>query len=159
MFTPISSYGLSMRMPIPYLWCDYAQGRTAKRPSGARDVLTGFMSGCPIVRFNQGGFHVGHVGTVESAAVNLLVKTGARQFLANVQSVTGFFPAAAWATDQIPMAQKHKGNSKVVALVTGAGEFYSILMLQDMHQLEEWVCGGAKKVPPLDYNALRTALQ
>ena len=148
-----------MRMAIPYMWCDYAQGRTAKKASGAQDVLTGFMSGCPIVRFNEGGFKVGHIGTVQDPAVNLLVKNGARNFLATVNSVTGFFPAAAWATDQIPVAKKHGANPKVVALVTGAGDFYSILMLQDMKLLQQWVCGGIKKVPAMDYNAIRAALQ
>jgi hypothetical protein len=105
MSTHVSSFGLQMRMAIPYDWCDFATGRTARKAIGARDILTGPMSGCCITRYNSGGNYVGHVGTVGVPTVDALVK---RAFGAAMpQSATGFNPFHAWQADMAAVSKRH----------------------------------------------------
>src|SRR3974390_1388454 len=49
--------GLTNDFELPYVWLNYVVGRTAYVEPDARDVLTGFMSGCWICtwRWGQGG--------------------------------------------------------------------------------------------------------
>jgi hypothetical protein len=64
----VSTIGLTMRMHIQHVWLDYSLGRTSKCPIGPYDILTGFMSGCFIVRWTDRGVrYVGHVGTIDKA--------------------------------------------------------------------------------------------
>ena len=158
MISPPSSFGLHMRMAINYDWCDFATGRTARKPIGGNDILTGPMSGCFITRYNSGGTnYVGHVGTVGVPTVDAQVK---RKFAAAMPpNATGFNPFRAWQTDMVAMSQKHGRAMLFCALVTTTGDFYAIAMMPEgggAHN--EWVCGGAKKVPPLGYAALRQQL-
>lgn len=158
MYTPISSFGLQMRMTIHYDWCDFATGRTARKAIAGNDVLTGPMSGCYITRYRGGGTnYVGHVGTVGVPNVDALVK---RSFAAAMpRTATGFNPFHAWDADMAAMSQRHGKAIQFCALVTTAGDFYAIAMMpQGGNALNEWVCGGAKKVPPLSYAALRQRL-
>ena len=158
MVVPVSSFGLTMRMAIPYDWCDFTTGRTARKLIGGHDVLTGPMSGCYITRFQAGGgTYVGHVGTVGVPDVDKQVK---QKFAAAMpQTATGFNPFQAWQGDMVAMSQKHGKAMFFCALVTTTGDFYAIAMMpQGGNALNEWVCGGAKKVPPLSYGALRQKL-
>jgi hypothetical protein len=157
MVTNVTSMGFTMRMPIPHVWLDYNYGRTSRCPSG-QDILTGFMSGCIIARWTQLGVgYVGHVGTlVANPTVNTLVKN---TFLGAVgNDVTGFNPAAAWTDSEcqaIANKFKKKPASKIMALVTNTGAFYSILMLQlDWTKADEWCVGGIKSVPAMNHAAL-----
>jgi hypothetical protein len=157
MLTNVGTLGFTMGMSIQHIWLDYNQGRTS-RCAGGRDVLTGFMSGCIIARWTQGGAtYVGHVGTlVGNARVNTLVKN---TFLATVgNNVTGFNPAAAWnqgECDAIANKFKRKPTGKVMALVSSTGKFFSILMLQlDWTKPDEWCVGGIKRVPAMNKAAL-----
>jgi hypothetical protein len=158
MTIPISSFGLQMRMVISHDWCDFATGRTARKAIAGKDVLTGPMSGCYITLFNQGGMnYVGHVGTVGVPSVDSLVK---RSFAATMpQNATGFNPFHAWQGDMVAMSQRHGKAMQFCALVTTSGDFYAIAMMpQGGGAHNEWVCGGAKKVPPLNYASLRQKL-
>ena len=158
MTIPISSFGLQMRMAINYDWCDFATGRTARKVIGGNDILTGPMSGCYITRYTSGGAnYVGHVGTVGVPSVDAQVK---RKFAeAMPQTATGFNPFHAWQTDMTAMSQRHGKAMQFCALVTTGGDFYAIAMMpQGGNALNEWVCGGAKKVLPLSYASLRQKL-
>lgn len=147
-----------MRMAIQYQWCDYVLGETARVPIGPYDILTGFMSGCIIARWNDRGVnYVGHVGTVNHPATDALVK---RKFSAWMPpNTTGFNPFAAWLPNLPALGVKHKKSPKVMALVTTSGDFYSVAMMPDNVNATEWVCGGAKKVPAMNYAALQQAMR
>lgn len=157
----VSAVGLTMRMSIPYTWLSYVHGRTA-RLSPVGDVLTGPMSGCPIAVWTDNGRrYVGHVGTIDgNDAVNKVVK--ATFAAAMPQNTTGFLPASAWDAAEIAkLAAKFKKypGYNIMALVTAANEFHSILMfrLQGL-QPGEWCVGGIKKLPSMNYQALKTEL-
>ena len=157
--THVRTIGLSMRMPIQYSWLDYTPGRTSRCRLGARDVLTGFMSGCIIARWQSPtGSYVGHVGTIDSnKAVNREVK---KKFaFAMPKSTTGFDPAGAWRPDEIMLKLrkfKRLPATKIMALVTTTGDFYSVLMLN--LQGNEWCVGGSKQVQPIRHDKLKLTL-
>ncbi len=164
--THVSALGLSMRMPIQHVWLDYALGRTARIPTGPYDVLTGFMSGCIIARWQTRGVtYVGHVGTITGdATVNRLVK---RTFANSIlPGTTGFNPAAAWSADELMTISKRFNPPRmavVIALVTTNGEFYSIVMLPTEGKLmpkdaTTWCAGGFKKIPPITTDLLKQQL-
>ena len=156
MMTHVSTLGLQMNMPVQHQWLDYTPGRTARVHIGPYDVLTGFMSGCIIARWTDRGVnYVGHVGTVESdPAVNRKVK---RAFaFAMTKSTTGFNPAKAWHADIVQLSQRVGKIPNICALVTSSGEFYSVVLFQD--GINEWYCGGAKRVPPVSHDQLKMQL-
>lgn len=160
MMTHVSALGLSMNMPIQHAWLDYALGRTARLPIGPYDVLTGFMSGCIIVRWQDRGVnYVGHIGTVDGYAdANRAVK---RKFaFAMPRATTGFSPASAWNLDELmALMNKFKApkpTANVMALVTTAGQFYSVVMMRTA--ANEWYCGGAKLCPPITHDTLKLRL-
>ena len=156
MTTHVSTLGLQMNMPIRHKWLDYTPGRTARVKIRSRDVLTGFMSGCIIARWQDaaGDTYVGHVGTVEADPnVNRLVKDTFRA--AMPANASGFSPSDAWTLAEIQSFQrtfKAFKRPEVMALVTTSGEFYSILIVDD--GLNEWYIGGVKQVPSMAHAAL-----
>ena len=164
-YTSVTTLGLAMRTPIQYHWLDYALGQTARLPIGPYDVLTGEMTGCLITQWSSAGVRfVGHVGTVtDKAQENKTVKnTFARGMSADVR---GFNPAAAWDFGEIQtMLRSFKASPqpKVLALVTTAGNFYSIVMLRLQPDVREpglqldrdWCVGGIKQVQPMNRDTL-----
>jgi len=166
----ITALGLRKGQPIPLNWLSYAPGRTTKRMLSAGDVLTGYMSGCPIALWTENGMrYAGHVGTVDAnPPVNQLVRRTFAQFMP--QDVTGFNPAAAWQPAEIvALTDKFKkctpGAPRILALVTTTGEFYSIIMFSLMTKDPKdpvppgtFVVGSAKRVPPLNYQGMRQYL-
>lgn len=155
----VSVLGLTKGMSIPYDWLSYTIGHTCRTPLTS-DVLTGYMSGCPIVTWTDRGVrYVGHLGTEDSQPV---LNTAVRKtFSDNMpRDVQGFNPFGAWDNSEIvPMVSKFKKGAgiKIVALVTATGKFYSLLMFQFGNALaiKEWCVGGAKLVPPLGWMAMR----
>jgi hypothetical protein len=146
-------------MSIPYSWLVYAHGHTTKLSTG-NDVLTGPMSGCLITVWTDQRRYVSHVGTVESSStVNAKVKS---TFAAAMpQNTIGFNPAGAWSFGEIGQKLstfKNRPTFNILALVTSANQFYSILMLKLQGSQNEWCVGGIKKVPFMSYQALKTAL-
>lgn len=154
----VSSLGLQMRMAIPYQWLDYTPGRTSKIKLGDGDVLTGFMSGCIIARWQEAGVtYVGHVGTVESdPLVNKKVKDKCKETLTGSSfNSLGFNPAKVWdLTELMKIMQDFKvmNPPQICALVTSAGEFYSFAMVKE--SASDWICGGAKLVAPSQLSQL-----
>lgn len=159
----VSTLGLSMNMPIQYQWLSYIHGRTAKLNTTS-DVLTGFMSGCWIATWTDAtGRWVGHIGTVESAGKNDPPNTTVkRQFASHMpNNVQAYNPADAWAFPEVMMianASKVYPETKILSLVTGNGELFSILMLRRMNEPSIWVCGGKKLATAVDYAGLAAAL-
>lgn len=168
----LSSLGLTKGKTIPYKWLVYSEGQTTKRMLAAGDVLTGFMSGCCIATWTDGGRWVGHIGTTNARPeVNTILK---RNFLSRMpRDTAGFFPAEAWP--EAPQKAMDVMNAmkimkepltsvvpRIVALVTTGGEFYSILLLQlggpVVGQATLYCVGGIKKIAPIGYMALRGRL-
>ena len=122
---------------VPHTWLDYITGRTAYVVQGT-DVLTGFMSGCLIARgtYNN-AMCVFHMGTVDiPPAVNQLVKTGFRNELPD--NATGFYPHAAWLAHELEAVSEAMNRAiQIIALVTSAGTFYSILLCYERN-FGEW---------------------
>ncbi len=153
-----SGIGLRPGTAIRYRWLDYAPGRTARVEIRARNILTGPMSGCPILHWRQGAnTYVGHVGTIfGNAPVNALVKASIQPVLP--QTAKGFNPAAPWTPGQIALMMG--GNAKlsgpeILAFVTGGGLFYSTVFyaLPDPRpgmrdSLSAKVCAGSVLCPP-----------
>jgi hypothetical protein len=157
--THVSTIGLQKGMSIQHQWLDYTPGRTSRVPIGPYDVITGFMSGCIIARWTDHSVtYVGHVGTVESNPdVNRTVK---RNFsFAMPRGATGFNPASAWGyqeLNQIMLKLKTIKVPQICALVTTRGEFFSFVMVED--RVNEWYCGGAKRVQPISHDHLKLSL-
>ena len=160
-----NGFGLRKGMGVPHEWLSYSVGRTTKRTL-PRDVLTGYMSGCPIATWTENGVrYAGHVGTYDAnPAVNTLVRKTFADFMPN--DTVGFNPAGAWGPGDIGalMGQFKNvhANPRFLALVTTAGAFYSILMFnlgaknpKFIVPAGSWCVGGAKLVAPMGYQALK----
>lgn len=152
--------GLRLGSPINFSWLLYKPGRTITAGLGTTDVMTGFMSGCPIVTFTTQRRLVAHVGTVANAPdVNTLVKQKIRAILpANAQ---GFNPSAAWTTnDRAALMQQLRSPAipQVVALVTTGGNFFSILIGKYPNQPQSYVVGGCVPVPAWTHAELLNVL-
>lgn len=153
----VTTLGFRMGMRLNYSWLVYSHGRTT-RISTPNDVLTGPMSGCIIaVWTEQGRRYVGHVGTVESSEViNQKVKGTFGSMMP--QNTIGFNPAAAWNPSEIrSLMSKFKKLPafRIMALVTTANQFYSVLMFKINGTTTEWCVGGNKKVSSINYQALK----
>jgi hypothetical protein len=140
--------GLRLGMQISFRWLVYKPGRTTTVPLGTTDVMTGFMSGCPIATLNTGIRVVAHVGTVANAPdVNRLVKQNFRAIMNN--TARGFNPAAIWADRRLELMQQLKTANipQVVALVTTAGAFFSMLVGKYPNTRDSYVIGGVLPIP------------
>ncbi len=155
----IARLGLHPGMPIQHQWLDYVPGRTSRVQMTRHDVLTGFMSGCLITRWQENGVtYAGHVGTVESDPnVNRAVKTAYRNVMP--RNVTGFNPLRAWLNDLPALCRRFepvRTTPQICALVTTRGDFYSLVLFND--GTDEWYCGGIKRGQSLNYEQLSRAL-
>lgn len=152
--------GLRLGMQINFSWLLYKPGRTTTIPLGTTDVLTGFMSGCPIVTLTTALRLVAHVGTVANApTTNQRVKQTFRGILPH--NARGFNPSGAWTTNDRATLMQQIGSPsipQVVALVTTTGNFYSILVGKYANQPASYVIGGCVPVPPWNYGQLNTVL-
>lgn len=160
-----ATLGLAMHANVPYAWLDYAPGRTARTAIAGNDILTGYMSGCLILRGTLGGvMSAFHVGTIDgNPGVNQVVKQHLAQNLP--ANATGFNPAGAWTAAEITARQTNlgglaaAGNEKIFALVTVAGTFHSILLFNVQQGgsfvnaatgQRYWCVGGIRQVPPMN---------
>jgi len=165
--------GLMKNTLVPYHWLDYVHFRTAYvEPAANVDVLTGFMSGCWICKWNEPGAvlqkRVGHVGTVETVkkdqVPNTTVKTAFLNSVgANGLGLIGYNPAGPWGLQEILAVMNKSKNSsqldsRILSLVTANDDFFSILMILRRDK-NVWVCGGRKKVDPSDRAAITAALR
>lgn len=156
---------------IAYNWLTYTPGQTQKTHL-VGDTLSGWMSGCYIVTWRQTGRrYVGHIGTTHDMAKNRLVKNTFG--LSMPRQVQGYSPADAWTNQEMAqMASTYKVNlrPKVVSLVTMAGQFYSILLMDlgmnpdnirllgnpnaQLSTVPYYLVAGIKLVPSLSYETL-----
>jgi hypothetical protein len=106
------------------------------------DVLTGPMSGCWITRYWRGNVpYVGHVGTGDAGSAQTIAAknawntfrpppVGLYQTLLQATGydyITGFDPFAVWEAQVMSLMLDNDGPPDIYALVTGSGEFYSVL--------------------------------
>ena len=154
---------------VPYTWLDYTPGRTARVPIGGNDILTGYMSGCLIVRGTHNGvMSAFHVGTIDN---NPIASNRVKEyFLLHLpNNATGFNPAAAWTPNEILAIRgnlRQNPAPNILALVTTAGAFHSILTFSLQVQNtttnqagQRYIyVGGIKQVPALNRDTLRRSL-
>jgi hypothetical protein len=158
--------GLTPGTAISYKWLEWAPGRTVRVPLRTRNVLTGPMSGCPILRWQQGGqTYVGHVGTIfGNAPVNARVKASILPILP--ATATGFkpdFPVTTLASMMTPPSPL--SGPEVLAFVTRAGQFYTTVFFSLRNprpgmpdSLSAKFCGGSILMPPLQGARLQALL-
>lgn len=165
---PPSSFGLTKGRNLQYKWLDYRPGGTAQTPLGGSDILTGKMSGCPIVMWTDaaGVCQVGHLGTMDGQdAINNKVKATAKRELPI--NASGFSPANAWNLGEMTTAIGHAsrnmpnlpggGGFAVIALVTTTRKFFSIALYS--YGAQDHVVLGCREIPPLNRGQLMTLLQ
>ena len=146
-----TSLGLRMGQQIPHTWLDYAPGGIATIRPGSTNILTGWMSGCPIIKYNDGGSKIAHVGTMDNNdAVNKLVKQEFRPLIKADPTATGFSPSDSWPDAEIGLllrSFKKLPMNYVLGLVTGHGRFYAVLIFSIPSKTtvsNEWCIGGIK---------------
>ena len=166
--------GLTRGNAVPHDWLNYVHGQTATINTN-NDVLTGFMSGCIIVVYNDamGIRQVGHIGTIDGAAKdqppNSTVKNGfaaaMRTNPPTFTNVKGYKLLDAWGGGEMSArTTKFKnppfgGRVRIVSLVTANSQFFSVLLLQRNPQVDEYICGGIKPCYAMGPNLLLQALQ
>ena len=162
----VSQLGFKMGMSIPYSWLDYAPGRTAKLAVAGNDVLTGYMSGCLLTRWQEGSTtYVAHIGTINGDDYKPLNKIVKDNFVKQMPAdITGFNPASAWDPAELTAMQnkmKPPPRFEVFGLLTTGGDFYAvalgILDIDPKTGKREWCVAGHKKVDALDRAGLITA--
>lgn len=163
--------GIAKGANVAYTWLDYAPGRTSHVAAGGGDILTGYMSGCLIIRGTYNGvMSVFHVGTIDGNA--MVSKTVKNSFAPSLPAnATGFNPAGAWAPHAVAARQNLLGGGvvatpQILALVTAAGAFHSILMFNvsengqwnNPHGRRYWCVGGILTVPSMTRVSLMAKL-
>ena len=151
--------GLKLGKVIDFTWLLYRPGRTVTTPLAGKDVLTGYMSGCPVATYNSGGMKVAHVGTVANApTVNTKVKQNFKAVLD--PGAKGFNPNAAWPDRATFKNQlRMPATPPVVALVTSTGKFFSLLLGQYPMERNHWVVGGFLPCPAWNKGQLENSLR
>jgi hypothetical protein len=163
----VSTTGLTMRQPIAHSWLDYMPGGTAFMSAVGQDILTGWMSGCPLARWTSstGQILVGHIGTIDTDPVaNARVKS---KFLAGMDANTTLFdPYAEWSTPEIMTLQGKfrttEVNPHVMGLIAASGEVFAILIFNIKPKQggawTEWCIGGIKRVNAMSAGQVKLKL-
>jgi hypothetical protein len=137
--TSETGVGASVKVHRNFAWLEWLAGLVSEvRPNGM-DILTGPMSGCWITAYIRGGInYVGHVGTDLTYAHphSVAARTAWNNFTAGalLGSYSGFNPFNDPWIGTVPTAQAGEANRKTFALVTGSGEFYTIIAYPQLHK-------------------------
>jgi hypothetical protein len=135
-----------------FKWLPYYEGDIATTVADL-DILTGPMSGCPLVRFTQGGqVMVGHIGTVVgNAAVNAAVRALWNGFaLANPASILGGFNPFDPAIPAPPPGHGIIDSvCRIWGLITMPGVFYSVQVYQQRDQANYYRVAAVHQVPSM----------
>lgn len=156
----VSTLGLQKGMSIPYSWLCYYPGRTTTVDLGGNDILTGFMSGCLLATWREGGqLKAGHLGTAnEYPDATKAVKKTFGAFMP--RDTMGFYPDKEWSEGEVAAfrAKLQRAVPQVLGLITSTGAMYSILVFNFQDNMNEWVVAGAKRAQPLNYAMVRQSL-
>ena len=148
--TNVVSAGVSLVADRNTQWLYYMPGDISHIPFNGVDVLTGKMSGCPLVVFRLAGVvHAGHIGTRDGDAVGnaAVLATWNNWATANAGDViAGYYPAAAWPT--MPRGNLGHGWGILGLMTAGHHHFYSIVIYAT-GQPNEWRVAGLRKRPTL----------
>lgn len=136
------SVGISSKDHRNFKYLQYIPYRTTYTSLSGVDVLTGFMSGCRVVVYSEGGMrYVGHIGTASDAGKNTTTKNAWNAFTQRpgVQVLAGFNPWAAWSGN-LPLARADLGDHfsgvKCVAIVTPGLDLYSVALFKHTQNME-----------------------
>lgn len=135
-----------------FKWLPYYEGDISATTQTC-DVLTGPMSGCPLVRYlNAGNIYVGHIGTVlGQVAVNAAVTALWNGFaLANPASILGGFnPFGPTVPTPPPPATAQDSVARIWGLITTAGTFFSVQVYQQLNQANYYRVAAVHAVPSM----------
>lgn len=132
-------------------WLHYLPGKIAHVPFHGVDVVTGKMSGCPLVVFRDGAgvVQAGHIGTVVGdAATSTAVRTAWNGWAtANPDNlIAGFDPAGAWP---IPPAGNTGFGWGILGLLTAGHHHLYSIFIYATGALNSWRVAGLRRVPSL----------
>ena len=135
-----------------FVWLEWLGGLVSEvRPEGV-DVLTGPMSGCWINSYLKNGVrHVGHVGTVMTAAdpLSVAARTAWNNFSGGLQmgAMSGFNPFNNW-NGAFPVPQPGDGAMKTFALVTASNTFHTIVTFSQANKPTRIRIAGVQQIQP-----------
>ena len=116
-----------------FVWLEWLPGLVSEVQPVGMDVLTGPMSGCWITAYLRNGVHyIGHVGTenLPTSANSIAARTAWNRFAASVPmgAYSGFNPFNdPWTNGPMPQGLPGESARKTFALVTAAGDFYTVI--------------------------------
>ncbi|NQZ30558.1 MAG: hypothetical protein HRU06_04745 [Oceanospirillaceae bacterium] len=117
-----------------YQWLEWLPGLVSEVSQFNVDVMTGPMTGCWITRYVRNGLQcVGHVGTYMEAnhEHSIAARASWNAFAAAGGVITGFNPQNGWV-GPFPPAKTGDGAFKIFAVVTSAGDFWTIFTYADV---------------------------
>lgn len=135
-----------------FVWLEWLGGVVSMVQPGAVDVLTGPMSGCWITSFLRNGTrHVGHVGTVMTAAdpLSVAARTAWNNFAQGLQmgAMSGFNPFNDW-NGAFPLPQPGDGAMKTFAVVTTINTFYTLVTFSQANKPSRVRIAGLQQIQP-----------
>lgn len=137
-------------------WLHYMPGDISHVPFNGTDVLTGKMSGCPLVVFRHGGMiHAGHIGTIVGDAVSNAAVLGTWNNWANANAVdviAGFNPAGAWTVP--PSGNTGHGWGILGLYTAGHHHLYSIFVYATGAP-NTWKVAGLRRVTSMTLGQLQ----
>lgn len=131
--------GAAAKVHRNFVWLEWMGGIVNEIQPNGLDVLTGPMSGCWIVSYLRGGVHyIGHVGTVmtHADADSIAARNAWNTFAAGVPmgSYSGFNPFNDPWVGAVPVALPGESARKTFALVTAAGNFYTVITFPQLNK-------------------------
>jgi hypothetical protein len=148
-----------------FVWLPWLPGGISEVPLVGADVLTGPMSGCWLVTYNDGAGvrHAGHLGTdIASPAGTAAVNTAWNQFAtANAaQVIGGFNPLRHWIPAQFPGVKgKDVGAPKIFGLFTTTNEYYIVVAYQQSDVATKLRIAGVQLTPSVTVGRLQAVDQ
>jgi hypothetical protein len=137
-------------------WIHYMPGDISHVPFNGTDVLTGKMSGCPLVVFQLGGIvQAGHLGTIVGDAVTNAAVLGAWNAWANLHPadvIAGFNPAGVWGNP--PSGNTGHGWGILGLYTAGHHHLYSIFIYAT-GAANTWKVAGLQRVPTMTLHQLQ----
>lgn len=132
-----------------YQWLEWLPGFVSEVSQFNVDVMTGPMTGCWITRYVRNGLQcVGHVGTYMDAAnpLSIAARASWNAFAAPGGAITGFNPQNGWV-GPFPAAIQGDGAFKIFAIVTSAGDFWTIFTYADVTGANRVRIAGKQLIP------------
>lgn len=143
-----------------FVWLPWLPGGISEVPLVGTDVLTGPMSGCWLVTYNNGAGvrHAGHLGTdIASPTGTAAVNTAWNNFAtANAaQVIGGFNPLRHWNGNFPGRSGKDVGAPKIFGLYTTNDDYYILVAYQQSDVATKLRIAGLQLTPTVTVGRLQ----